>query len=103
MPEPPASDTDRLRLYLDRHVMTRLAADLARQGFDCLTTQAAGNDTATDEAQLAFATAQSRTIFTYNIRDFAPLHETWLATGREHGGIIVSRQLGGRQYRGLLT
>jgi len=37
----------------------------------------------------------------YNIRDFAPLHEQWQAVGRAHAGIIVSQQLGSRQY-GLL-
>ena len=103
MPEPSASEAFRIRLYLDRHVMTRLAEDLARHGFDCLTTQQAGNDRASDEEQLAFATAQSRAILTYNIRDFAPLHEKWLAAGRSHSGVIVSRQLGARQYGVLLS
>ena len=102
MPESPASEALSLRLYLDRHVMTRLADDLARRGYDCLTTQQAGKDTVSDEEQLAFAAANSRAIVTYNIRDFAPLHEQWLATRRQHAGIIVSRQLGGRQYGVLL-
>jgi predicted nuclease of predicted toxin-antitoxin system len=83
--------------------MTRLAEDLATRGYDCLTTQASANDTLSDEEQLAFATADSRAIVTYNIRDFAPLHEQWLAAGRPHAGIIVSRQLSGRQYGVLLT
>src|SRR5438094_3603081 len=102
MPEPPANEASPLRLYLDRHVMTRLADDLAQRGYDCLNTQQAGNDRASDEEQLAVATAQSRAIVTYNIRDFAPLHKTWLAAGRSHAGIIVSRQLGGLQYGVLL-
>jgi predicted nuclease of predicted toxin-antitoxin system len=90
-----------IRLYLDRHVMTRLATDLRAQGYDVLTTQEAGNDTAPDEDQLTLATAQGRAILTFNIRDFAPLHEQRLAAGQSHAGIIVSQQLGGRQY-GLL-
>ena len=88
-------------LYLDRHIMNRLAIDLRGRGFDVLTTEQAGNDTASDEEQLVFATAQSRSILTYNIRDFAPLHEQWQAVARPHAGIIVSQQLGSRQY-GLL-
>jgi predicted nuclease of predicted toxin-antitoxin system len=103
MPEQPANEVSPLRLYLDRHIMTRLAEDLARRGYDCLTTQQAGNDRATDEEQLTFATAQRRVIVTYNIRDFAPLHQNWLAIGRQHAGIIVSRQLAGRQYGVLLN
>ena len=83
--------------------MTRLAEDLAAHGYDCLKTQEAGKDTASDEEQLIFAVANRRTILTYNIRDFAPLHQQWVAAGRPHTGIIVSRQLGGRQYGLLLA
>jgi predicted nuclease of predicted toxin-antitoxin system len=91
-----------VRLYFDRHVMTRLAVDLRGRGYDVLTTEEAGKDTASDEEQLAFATAEKRVILTFNIRDFAPLHETWQAAGRPHAGIIVSQQLGSRQYGTLL-
>jgi predicted nuclease of predicted toxin-antitoxin system len=90
-----------VRLYFDRHIMTRLAIDLRGRGYDVLTTEEAGKDTAADEEQLAFATAENRAILTFNIRDFAPLHQTWQAAERSHAGIIVSQQLGSRQY-GLL-
>jgi predicted nuclease of predicted toxin-antitoxin system len=90
-----------VRLYLDRHIMTRLAVDLRGRGYDVLTTQEAGKDTAGDDDQLAFATAENRAILTFNIRDFAPLHEAWQTAGHPHAGIIVSQQLGSRQY-GLL-
>ncbi len=101
MPNSPGLKALFVRLYLDRHIMTRLAADLRSRGYDVLTTEEAGKDTASDEEQLAFATAESRAILTFNIRDFAPLHEQWQAAGRPHTGIIVSQQLGSRQY-GLL-
>jgi predicted nuclease of predicted toxin-antitoxin system len=81
--------------------MARMAVDLRGRGFDVLRTEEAGNDTASDEEQLAFASAENRAILTFNIRDFAPLHEQWQATGRSHSGIIVSQQLGSRQH-GLL-
>ena len=89
------------RLYFDRHIMARLAVDLRGRGFDVLRTEEAGKDTAADEEQLAFATAENRVLFTFNIRDFAPLHQDWQAASRTHAGILVSQQLGGRQY-GLL-
>jgi predicted nuclease of predicted toxin-antitoxin system len=101
MPNSPAPEALFVRLYFDRHIMARLADDLRGRGFDALTTEEAGLDTATDEEQLAFATGEGRTILTFNIRDFAPLHTHWLAAGRPHAGIIISRQLGRRQY-GLL-
>lgn len=92
-----------VRLYLDRHIRTRLAEDLRVRGFDVLTTQEARMDTASDEAQLRFAAAEGRAILTFNIRDFAPLQEQWTALGQEHAGIIVSQQLGGRLYGVLLS
>ncbi len=101
MPDSAGLETVYVQLYLDRHIMTRLAVDLRGRGFDVLTTEEAGKDTAFDEEQLAFATAQSRSILTFNIRDFAPLHEQWQAAGQAHSGITVSQQLGSRQY-GLL-
>jgi predicted nuclease of predicted toxin-antitoxin system len=102
MPDSPGLETLFVRLYLDRHIMSRLAVDLRGQGFDVLTTQEAGKDTASDEDQLAFATADRRAILTFNIRDFAPLHEHRQAVGQAHAGIIVSQQLGSRQYGQLL-
>jgi predicted nuclease of predicted toxin-antitoxin system len=101
MPASPPPEALFVRLYLDRHIMARLAADMRGQGYDVRTTEEAGLDTAPDEDQLAWATAEGRAIFTYNIRDFAPLHAQWLAAGRSHAGIVVSRQMGRRQY-GLL-
>ena len=101
MPDSPGLEALFVRLYLDRHIMARLAVDLRGRGFDVLRTEEAGNDTALDEEQLSFATAQKRAILTFNIRDFAPLHEQWQASDRAHAGVIVSQQLGGRQY-GLL-
>jgi predicted nuclease of predicted toxin-antitoxin system len=90
-----------VRLYFDRHIRARLAVDLRGHGYDVRTTEEAVLDTASDDEQLAFATAEGRAILTYNIRDFAPLHDECVAAGRPHAGIIVSRQLGRRQY-GLL-
>ena len=103
MPDSTSLEALFIRRYFDRHIMTRLAIDLRGRGFDVLTTEEAGLDTASDEEQLAFATAENRAILTFNIRDFAPLHEAWRAADRPHAGIIVSQQMGSRQYGVLLT
>lgn len=73
-----------IRLYFDRHNMSRLATDLRGRGFDVLRTEEAGNDIATDVDQLEFSTAQGITIVTFNIRDFATLHGEWRAAGQTH-------------------
>jgi predicted nuclease of predicted toxin-antitoxin system len=102
MPDSAGLEALFIRLYLDRHIMARLAVDLCGRGYDVLRTEEAARDTASDEDQLAFATAENRAIVTFNIRDFAPLHEAWQTAGRPHGGIIVSQQLGSRHYGVLL-
>jgi predicted nuclease of predicted toxin-antitoxin system len=102
MPDSPSPESLFVRLYFDRHIMARLAVDLRDRGFDVLRTEEADQDTATDEDQLTFATDRGRSILTFNIRDFAPLHEQWQAAGRLHAGIIVSQQFGSRQYGRLL-
>ena len=103
MPNTTKSETLFVRLYLDRHIKKQLAVDLRERGFDVLTTEEARMDTAPDEEQLEFAAKENRAILTYNIRDFAPLHQSWFAAGRLPSGIIVSRQLGSRQYGILLA
>ena len=102
MPDSTGLEALFVRLYLDRHIMKRLAVDVRSRGFDVLTTEEAGKDTASDEEQLTFATAEHRAILTFNIRDFAPLHEQRQTAGQPHAGLIVSRQLGSRHYALLL-
>ena len=103
MPDTPNAEALFVRLYLDQHIKLQLADDLRERGYDVLTTQEAELETAPDDVQLEFATQQDRTLLTYNIRDFAPLHEEWTTVGRMHAGIIVSQQLGGREYGFLLN
>ncbi len=83
-----------IRLYLDEDTIRwALIQALRARNIDVLTAQEAAQMSVSDQAQLAFATAQNRTIFTFNTRDFAQLHKTYLAEGRSHSGIIVSDQL----------
>ena len=86
--------TERIRLYLDEDTINRaLIAGLRARNVDVLTAQEASRIGTSDEAQLAFATAEQRTIFTFNARDFVQLHGEWVEKGQEHSGIVVSDQL----------
>jgi hypothetical protein len=31
-------------------------------------------------------------LYSFNIRDYSVLHEQWIASGREHSGIILASQ-----------
>jgi len=47
---------------------------------------------APDDVQLAHAASEHRAILTFNIGDFAVLHEQYMADGKEHWGIILSNR-----------
>lgn len=91
-----------IRLYLDRDVTKKLAADLRNRGFDALSTQQAGMNQVSDQTQLEFACSRKRAILTYNISDYAALHRKWRKAGKEHWGIIISQQFPDKKYGELL-
>ena len=45
-----------------------------------------------DEAHLAYAAAQGRALFSFNVGDFARLHAAWRARGRRHAGLVLAPQ-----------
>ena len=86
--------TESIRLYLDEDTINRaLLGGLRARNVDVLTAQEASRIGMSDEAQLAFATAEQRTIFTFNTRDFVQLHGEWVEKAQEHSGIVISDQL----------
>ena len=82
-----------IRLYLDEDVHKRVAAALRLRHFDAVSVHDVKLWGLSDEAQLAQAAADGRTLFTYNTADYVRLHFDWLRRGRPHAGIIVSDQL----------
>ena len=76
-----------IKFYTDEHVPTAVVAGLRRRGVDVLTTPEAGMLGASDEAQLALATAPTRVLFTQD-DDFLKLH----AKGITHAGIVYVHQ-----------
>lgn len=82
------------RLFIELHTdedVDVLVSDLLRaRGFDVLTTRDAVNLHATDAEQLAFAVAEQRTLLTHNRADFEALHQSYLASGQQHSGILIA-------------
>ena len=99
-----AQDAPRLfvSLYTDEDVTCDLAPALRRRGYIAQSTVEARNDGLSDDEQLAYATKSGMAILTYNIQDFVPLARTWLLSGREHAGIILSEQFSQPQFGELL-
>jgi hypothetical protein len=79
-----------VRLYIDEDAgETAVVRGLRARGIDVLTTIEAQRCGTTDGDQLAFATRQGRSIYTFNVGDFARLHRECLSRGVNHSGIIV--------------
>lgn len=84
-------------LYTDEDVTDRLAPLLREHGYLSASSEEAGMDGLSDAEQLAFAAGRGWAILTYNVRDFAALARAWHASGREHAGIVISRQFSRRE------
>lgn len=80
------------RVYLDENVHGAVASGLRWRGYDVVTTIDAGRSGTSDDDQLRFAAAERRVLVTFDRGDFARLHAEYLASGRSHAGIVVSRQ-----------
>lgn len=80
------------KLHLNEHLAPRLAVQLRMHGYDVTSTLEMGMVGVNDDEQLAFAAAEQRAIVTFNHRDFVPLHELYLAEGKEHWGIVLSTE-----------
>lgn len=80
------------KLYLNEHLSPRLAEQLRQHGFDVTSTLEAEMIEADDDEQLAYAAFEHWAIVTFNHKDFATLHEQYLAEGKKHWGIILSTQ-----------
>jgi predicted nuclease of predicted toxin-antitoxin system len=91
---------DRIRFHLDEQMDPDIAAALRRHGIDVTTTVDAGLAGAPDQAQLDFASADSRIIVTDDA-DFLRL----AASGAEHAGIVICHRRSmsiGEMIRGLI-
>ncbi|HEY68066.1 MAG: hypothetical protein DRI79_04210 [Chloroflexi bacterium] len=82
-----------IRLYIDEDVHESVAMALRRRGYDVLNAREANQRGLSDAEQLAYAAAEGRTLFSFNAADYIALHMTYLAQGREHAGIVISKQI----------
>jgi hypothetical protein len=82
------------KLYLDENLSDRLAFALRKKGYDVIHAREAGRigRAFPDEAQIEYAASQKRAILTFNWVEFEALAVKWFKEGKEHWGIIVSRE-----------
>jgi predicted nuclease of predicted toxin-antitoxin system len=76
--------------YLDEDVSVVIARLLRSRGYSAVTTLEAGQIGRSDADQLAFATERQMAILTHNRDDFVALAHQYVASARNHCGIIIS-------------
>ena len=83
----------RITLYFDEDAQdSDLIRALDLRGASVIGAWAAGMRERKDEEHLLWATAQKRTLYSFNVRDYCRLHAEFLVQGRSHAGIIVAKQ-----------
>lgn len=97
----------KIRLYLDEDTLDKdLLRALRARGVDVQSAGEAGMIEREDDEHLEYATAQGRVVYSFNRGHFCRLHADFLAGGKSHCGIVVSRQQRysvGEQMRRLLN
>lgn len=81
------------KLLLDEHIWAYLAKLLREQGFDVVHVNEVDLVAAPDEKVVAYAVGEHRAVVTFNIKHFVPLAIRYVEDGKEHYGIVVSKQL----------
>lgn len=71
----------------------KLADNLQKAGYDCVSARRVGNEALDDESQMVFAANEGRVLLTHNVRHFVPIFERWWHAERHHSGLIVSQQI----------
>lgn len=82
-----------IKLYLDEDVHKKVATALRLKGYDVVSAHEVQKQSLSDHQQLDYAIAENRSLFTFNSGDFDRLHKEYLKNGKDHFGIILSKQM----------
>ena len=82
-----------IKLYLDEDVHKKIASALRLKGYDVISAHEVQKKSLPDYQQLEYAVAQQRAIFTFNTGDFNRLNKEYIKNGKNHFGIVLSKQI----------
>lgn len=95
-----------IRFYVDEDAMDKAVIHVLRaRAVDIEAANEVGMVHREDHEHLSYATSQGRVLYSFNMGHFCALHADFLESGRNHSGIVVSRQQHysvGEQMRRLL-
>lgn len=83
----------KVKLLLDEDVHLALGVALRNRGVDVIHVQELDRKGCSDRAQLIYAVETQRCLYSFNVKDFVVLHNSYLEQELEHWGIAVSQQL----------
>ena len=78
-----------MKLYLDEDISPKVSEILRKKGVDAVSAHETGMLEASDDEQLAFATAQGRAMVTRNRDDFITLTVQFFNDLKPHCGLII--------------
>lgn len=81
------------KLLLDEHIWTYLATLLRKQGFDVTHVTEIGLAETPDEKIMEYAASKRMAIVTFNIKHFIPLTIQYFDDGKDHYGVVISKEL----------
>jgi len=96
----------RIRFYLDEDAMdSDLVRALRVRGVEVITANDVGLIALPDEKHLSWAAENGCVLYSFNVSDFMALHVSYLASAKDHAGIVLAQQQRysvGEQMRRLL-
>ncbi len=81
------------KLLLDEHIWAYLAKILREQGFDVTHVTEVDLAATPDDKIMLYAARNQMAVVTFNIKDYIPLAVQYYEDGKEHYGIVVSKEL----------
>lgn len=90
-----------IAIYADVHVSKQLAKDLRERGYEADSASDLGHADWKDEQHLTYAAEHKMAVLTFDTR-FEQLGKEWATSGRDFWGIIISPEMGEREYGRLL-
>jgi uncharacterized protein with PIN domain len=82
-----------IKLYLDEDIHKKIAVALRLKGYDVVSAHEVQKQSLSDYQQLEYAVSEQRAIFTFNAGDFDRLHKEYIKSGKNHFGILLSKQI----------
>jgi predicted nuclease of predicted toxin-antitoxin system len=90
-----------IAIYTDAHVSKQLTKDLRERGYEAANASDLGHADWKDEQHLTYAAEHKMAVLTFDTR-FEQLGREWATRERDFWGIIISPEMGERDYGRLL-